>query len=79
MFGFPFLELKKKCIYLKFNHYFVLAKFGSKLPQIHGDLFNRLTISPCISENLILLNTDQALTSNKVEIDWKESWNLLLF
>lgn len=79
MFGFPFLELKKKCIHLKFNQYFVLVKFGSKLLHIHGDPFDRLIISSCISENLILLSTDQALTSNKVEIDWKQSCNLLLF
>ena len=42
----------------------------SKLPNIHGDPFDRLIISQVISEKLILLSVDETLRNYKVSIEW---------
>jgi PIN domain nuclease of toxin-antitoxin system len=42
----------------------------SKLPNIHGDPFDRLIISQVISEKLILLSVDETLRNYKVNIEW---------
>ena len=43
----------------------------SKLPNIHGDPFDRLMISQVISEKLILLSVDETLRNYKVNVEWK--------
>lgn len=43
----------------------------SKLPNIHGDPFDRLMISQMISEKLILLSVDETIRKYKVDVEWE--------
>lgn len=43
----------------------------SKLPNIHSDPFDRLIVSQCISEGLILLSVDDTLSNYKLKIERK--------
>jgi PIN domain nuclease of toxin-antitoxin system len=52
---------------INYDHLLVLAK----LPNHHGDPFDRLIISQAIAENLILITRDKGLKKYKVEQQWK--------
>ena len=57
--------------YLIDTHIFLWFVSGDKkLPNIHGDPFDRLIISQVISEKLILLSVDETLRNYKMNIEW---------
>lgn len=42
----------------------------NKLPQIHGDLFDRLVISQAITENLVIITKDGIIPQYNVNVLW---------
>lgn len=52
---------------INYDHLLVL----SKLPNHHGDPFDRLIISQAIAENLTLITRDKGLKKYKAEQQWK--------
>lgn len=71
------LSLKELFQYAENNHFDIIQiaydhlNSLAKLPNIHGDPFDRLIVSQCISEGLILLSVDETLRNYKIEIESK--------
>lgn len=52
---------------INYHHLIIL----SKLPNHHGDPFDRLIISQAIAEDLILISRDKEFEKYKVAQQWK--------
>lgn len=66
---FDYIERNQiEIVQITYDHLIAL----SKLPNHHGDPFDRLIVSQAISENFTLISKDKGLKKYKIKQQWEE-------
>lgn len=63
-----YLMTKSQFLHLDMNHQHGLL--AGKLPQVHGDPFDRMLVAQAISENLTLISKDEKLQQFELKLLW---------